>query len=147
MAHLTRFCIDHHSEIFEIPASICAKLAQGGVEPEKNKENTMTPVRGHRQIEESVVPPKHKKIAELIDGDTPRKKTKVESPKKSPATTTTTAATKNSPSKSPRRLRNRGQRAISPFFLLKHFLNYFCFLFFSIPEGDQSVPPPVVFGV
>ena len=94
MAHLTRFCIDHHAEIFGIPTSICTKLTQGGAEPERNKENTMTsPIRTFRQVEDSVAPPKHKKIAELIDGDTPRKKTKVESPSKSPS------------SKSPRRLR------------------------------------------
>jgi hypothetical protein len=110
MAHLTRFCIDHNKEIFDVPTFIQSKLA---VENQENKA-VLTPSKPVFEEEKPV--PKHKKIAELIEGDTPRKRAKIESPSKSPST-----ATSHSPSKSPRRTRK--QRGSLPFTVIMNEIN------------------------
>jgi len=81
MALMNKFCIDHHQEIFCIPASIQAKL---NTAEEKEKENkAASPVRNTRKLEDTEATPiKHKKIIELAggEGDTLRKRAKVDSP-------------------------------------------------------------------
>lgn len=86
MAVLTKFCIDNHQEIFGIPDVIQAKLA--AFDEKENTASTSSPMRGVRKFDDHEMstssPAKHKKIMELAggDADTPRKRTKVDSPRK-----------------------------------------------------------------
>lgn len=124
MALLTRFCIDHHQEIFEIPAAIQGRLTL-------DKENTATVAQGKQgEKEEAEREPRvtrslqHKKITELMGtDDTPRKRARSEVQKKTPTKATQSPSKaiqspSKSPSKSPRRARlvetpKRGESFVS----------------------------------